>query len=60
LEKLINELCSPKKDFDTMGKVKVENKKDLKKRGIASTNLADAVVMSFANIKTKNILLESN
>lgn len=48
LEQLIDELSTPKRDFDASGKVKVESKKDLAKREIASPNLADAFVMAFA------------
>lgn len=48
LDQLIDELCTPKRDYDNTGKVKVESKKDLAKRGIASPNLADAFVMAFA------------
>lgn len=46
LNKLIDELCTPKRSFDASGKVMVESKKDLKKRDIASPNLADAYVMT--------------
>lgn len=51
LEKLKDELCTPRKDFDASGKVKVESKKDLAKpsrEGGAqpSPNLADAFVMA--------------
>lgn len=48
LELLIDELSTPKRDFDAAGKVKVESKKDLAKREIPSPNLADAFVMAFA------------
>ena len=48
LERLIIELSTPLKDYDNNGRVKVESKKDLKKRGIDSPNLADALVMAFA------------
>lgn len=48
LEQLIDELSTPKRDFDNAGRVKVESKKDLAKREIASPNLADAFVMAFA------------
>ena len=51
LEKLIDELCTPKKDFDQNGRVKVESKKDLAKRDIMSPNLADAFIMANENIK---------
>lgn len=45
---LIDELCTPRRDFDTAGKVKVESKKDLAKREVPSPNKADAFVMAFA------------
>jgi phage terminase large subunit len=48
LEQIIDELSTPKRDYDNNGKVKVESKKDLAKREIVSPNLADAFVMCFA------------
>lgn len=48
LDNLIDELSTPRRDYDANGRVKVESKKDLEKRDIASPNLADAVVMAFA------------
>lgn len=53
LELLIEELSTPKRDFDATGKVKVESKKDLanpKRLGgaVKSPNLADAIVMAFS------------
>jgi phage terminase large subunit len=48
LDQLIDELATPKRDYDNTGKVKVESKKDLAKREIASPNLADGFVMAFA------------
>ena len=48
LEQLIDELSTPKKDYDNTGRVKVESKKDLAKRDVASPNIADAFVMAFA------------
>jgi phage terminase large subunit len=48
LEQLIDELATPKRDYDNNGKVKVESKKDLSKREVPSPNLADAIVMAFA------------
>lgn len=47
LNKLIDELSTPTKDFDNSGRVKVESKRDLKKRGVDSPNLADAFCMAF-------------
>ncbi|TNH43763.1 PBSX family phage terminase large subunit [Photorhabdus luminescens] len=52
LEKLKFELAIPKRDFDNNGRVKVEGKKDLAKRDIKSPNIADAFIMSFANINS--------
>lgn len=46
LERLIIELSTPLRDYDNNGKVKVESKKDLIKRGITSPNMADAVVIA--------------
>ena len=53
LELLIDELCTPRRDFDANGRVKVESKKDMAKssrEGGArpSPNLADAFIMAFA------------
>lgn len=48
LEKLIDELCTPKRDYDQAGRVKVESKKDLAKREVPSPNLADGFIMVFA------------
>lgn len=47
VDQLIDELSTPKRDFDNAGRVKVESKADLKKREIASPNLADAFIMAF-------------
>jgi len=57
LEKLINELTQPRKDHDNFNRIKVESKKDLKKRGVVSPNIADAFIMSYFNVKTVNPLL---
>ena len=48
LVQLIDELTTPLRDYDPNGRVKVESKKDLAKRGVSSPNLADALVMAFA------------
>lgn len=55
IDKLITELSTPRKMMSGRLKNIVEKKEDLKKRGIASPNLADALVMaSYAyNIKDK-------
>ncbi|MES2289303.1 MAG: PBSX family phage terminase large subunit [Pseudomonadota bacterium] len=51
LPRLIDELCTPKRDYDNAGKVKVESKKDLAKKNRPggpqpSPNLADAFIMA--------------
>jgi phage terminase large subunit len=46
LDTLIDELSTPRRDFDNAGKVKVESKKDLAKREIKSPNKADAFIMA--------------
>lgn len=48
LDKLTSELSTPRRDYDNVGRVKVESKKDLAKRDVKSPNLADAFVMAFA------------
>jgi phage terminase large subunit len=48
LDRLIDELSTPPKDYDNSGRSKVESKKDLDKRDIPSPDLADAFVMAFA------------
>jgi len=53
IERLIDELATPKRDYDGNGRVKVESKKDLAKPNrpggpVPSPNLADAFVMCFA------------
>ncbi len=50
LDQLIDELATPRRDFDPAGRVKVESKKDLSRRAVASPNLADALVMAFAPV----------
>lgn len=46
LDALIDELATPLRDYDQAGRVKVEGKKDLAKRGIPSPNLADAFIQA--------------
>lgn len=53
IEQLKNELSTPRQDRDSAGKVKVESKADLKKRGIDSPNVADAAIMALSPHLTK-------
>ncbi len=45
---LISELSSPLFFYRDNGKLKIESKEEMRKRGVASPNMADAVVMCFA------------
>ena len=45
---LIAELTSPKYEITSTGKLKVESKDDMKKRGMLSPDLADALLLTFA------------
>ena len=47
IERLVDELSTPRQDFDALGKVKVESKKDLAARDVDSPNLADAFIMAY-------------
>jgi len=47
-EDLMAELAGPRFKFSSSGKMQVESKGDLKKRGLRSPDLADAVVMTMA------------
>ena len=46
IDKLCAELAQPRREYIN-GKVRVESKTDMKKRGVASPNLADACVMAY-------------
>jgi len=45
---LIAELVGPKYKIESSGKIKVESKDDMKKRGVRSPNRADALCLTFA------------
>lgn len=59
IEYLQAELSRPQIEYDSNGRIKVESKKDMSKRGIPSPNRADALVMSFSPIQ-QGIRLSSN
>jgi hypothetical protein len=54
-QELANELSTPFYEFNRNGGVKVEGKKEMKKRGIASPNIADALCATefFYNVSAK-------
>lgn len=45
---LISELVAPKYKLESSGKIKIESKDDMKKRGVKSPNRADALCLTFA------------
>jgi hypothetical protein len=45
---LLSELTSIRYSFGSTGKVKAESKDDMRRRGLRSPDLADAVFLSFA------------
>ena len=47
-EKLVSELTGVTYDFASSGKIVVESKKDMRKRGLSSPNKADAFLLTFA------------
>jgi phage terminase large subunit len=49
-ERLIAELTAPTYTFSSSGKIIVESKADLKKRGVMSPNQADALLLSLSTI----------
>jgi phage terminase large subunit len=49
-DELIGELVTPKFQILSSGKIKVESKDELKKRGVASPNRADAWLLTFAEL----------
>jgi len=46
-EELVGQLTGPKYEMTSSGKIKVESKDDMKKRGVTSPDLADALCMTF-------------
>jgi phage terminase large subunit len=54
-EALIGELTAPRYGFTSSGKIKVEGKDEMKKRGVVSPNRADAFNLTFAggNVRTR-------
>ena len=47
-DELRQELCSPTYSFTSNGKIKVEGKSEMKRRGMRSPDLADALCLTFA------------
>jgi phage terminase large subunit len=48
VEDLRDDLIAPEYGFASNGKIQLESKDDIKKRGLASPDLADALALTFA------------
>lgn len=48
-ERLISELATVRYSFTSNGKIQIESKDEIRKRGLASPDLADAFVLTFAS-----------
>ena len=46
-EELAGQLSAPKYEFDSAGRIVIEKKEDMKKRGVDSPDRADALCLSF-------------
>lgn len=53
-DKLVTQLTSRKWSMGSKGKILLESKKDMKKRGVSSPDRADAFVLAFANIEVES------
>lgn len=51
------ELASPKMKINSSGKMQLESKEDMRKRGVASPNVADALALKFARPSEGGIFL---
>jgi len=45
---LARDLCAPQRIYDSKGRLKLESKQDMRKRGIPSPDLGDALALTFA------------
>lgn len=52
---LITEVSQPLYFFNEAGKIQIESKKDMRKRGIKSPNIADALMLCFHNAKRNGL-----
>jgi hypothetical protein len=48
-QQLIHELAAPRFAFTSSGKIKIESKDEMRKRGIKSPDMADALCLTFAS-----------
>lgn len=52
-QRLVGELSGPTYDYTSSGKIQVESKSEMKKRGIPSPNVADAFLLTLAKSGTR-------
>jgi hypothetical protein len=53
MDELRQELVAPTYTFTSNGKIKVEGKADMKRRGMRSPDLADAICLTFASVASR-------
>lgn len=56
---LINQIASPKIKYSNVGKIGVESKDEMKRRGIKSPDRADALVYAFSDYDTSGYVVDS-
>jgi len=56
-EELAAQLSSIKYRIDSRGRIQIESKEDMKKRGLPSPDRADAVVLAFANVQVSDPIM---
>ena len=47
-DQLVADLCAPEYHFDSKQRIAIERKEDMKRRGLASPDAADALMLTFA------------
>lgn len=48
-EPFVNEICTPRYQYTSGGKIKIETKDEMRKRGVHSPDLADALMLTFGS-----------
>lgn len=58
-EELISQLANIKFKYTNKGQIQLESKEDIKKRGLGSPDMADALALSFGNFQTVSNIINS-
>jgi hypothetical protein len=53
-EVLAEQLCSIRYGVDSVGRIQIESKEEMRARGIASPDRADALVLAFADVELRS------